>query len=124
MESCPASVLVAAAQGLCRNRNEIGCAQFAIVGKQRYVVSNAGGGDEFIGRIASKIQPGGIARDVKRDRPYAQASDRASEFEFAPTEVQFDAPVLLEIGQLPKREGRNGPGVLAQQAPLGRFEVS
>ena len=72
----------------------------------------AGGGDDLVGGIASKVQSANLPAYRQVQRPDMDVRKRPREIRGI--DVQIDPPQLHQFGQFPNHDGRDAPLVVCQ----------
>lgn len=85
-------------------------------------MNNAGGGNQFISRVATEVQPSARTGYLTCQRPDVQATKHSCNVRVV--QVHGDSPQLRQLRYLPQHDCGNAPGLSTQEPGLARLEYA
>src|SRR5262249_10701585 len=93
-----------------------------VPGHQGYPVHDAGGGDEFVGRIAPEVEASDGPADIQRQGPDVDTGERP--FEIRVVEIHRNAVQLGQLSDLPQHDPRDAPRLAGEQVVLAPGQLT
>src|SRR5262245_60706939 len=82
------------------DRNQLRATHLSVASHERHSMHEAGGSDDFVGRIAVKIQRFDRAAEIQGRRPCLNARQCPSQFRMM--QIELDTAQLCEFGNFPE----------------------